>query len=246
MHTKIFLTGVIAFSTLSASLAEGNFGPAWVEGHNYKVVDGQLVDLGPSATPTPTPSPTPTPAPSPTPLQTPQINITVSPTFQNQEVAVTPPAPAPTLQPAPAPATLQSTAVPSSNPWDFIVGVERDLNDHNWRDLAPYLVDGHINYFGHRYATLQYVAHDMKNDSLQYPSSQSTYYPDTFTHEISNEYSPHWTGPMLYDSINVYSVVTERNGRIHRALTRLTVGYTLNNGVLGIYALVMKVLPGNS
>ena len=49
------------------------------------------------------------------------------------------------------------------------------------------------------------------------------------------------TGVIAFDS-----VVTERNGRIHRALTRLTVGYTLNNGVFGIYALVMKVLATNS
>jgi hypothetical protein len=113
----------------------------------------------------------------------------------------------------------------------------RTRNDHNWQDLAPYLADGHVNYFGHRYATVHHIAQDVENDRRQYPSSQATYYPDTFTHEISNEYSPHWNGPMLYDSINVYSVVTERNGRVHRALTRLTVCYTLNNEALGIYAL---------
>jgi hypothetical protein len=55
--------------------------------------------------------------------------------------------------------------------------------------------------------------------------------------------SPHWTGPTLYDSINVYSVVTERNG-VHRAMTRLTGGYTVNNGAPD-YALTMKVLPTN-
>jgi Trypsin-like peptidase domain len=139
----------------------------------------------------------------------------------------------------------QALAPQTGNPWDFIVSVEKNLNEHNWRGLAPYLVDGHVNYFGHRDATLQYIARDMENDRLQYPSSQATYYADTFTHEVSDEYSPHWTGPMLYDSINVYSVVTERSGRVHRALIRLTVGYTLNNGALRIYALVMKVLPAN-
>ena len=144
--------------------------------------------------------------------------------------------------PTPAP---QALAPQTGNPWDFIVSVEKNLNEHNWRGLAPYLVDGHVNYFGHRDATLQYIARDMENDRLQYPSSQATYYADTFTHEVSDEYSPHWTGPMLYDSINVYSVVTERSGRVHRALKRLTVGYTLNNGALRIYALVMKVLPAN-
>ena len=54
-HMKLIFTGLIALSTVAVTFAdEGKFGPAWVEGHNYKVVDGQLVDLGPSATPTPT------------------------------------------------------------------------------------------------------------------------------------------------------------------------------------------------
>lgn len=160
-------------------------------------------------------------------------------------VVVTTPDPTPEYV-APIPAPVAATGVPSRNPWDFIVGVEKDLDNHNWRDLEPYLVGGHVNYFGHRKSAISYIARDMDNDKVQYPSSQVTYYPNTFTHEISNEFSPNWNGPMLYDSINVYSVVSERNGRVHRAMTRLTVGYTLNNGVLGIYALVMKVLPANS
>jgi hypothetical protein len=145
----------------------------------------------------------------------------------------------------PTPVPTSETEIPSADPWEFIVSVEKDLNDHNWRDLASHLVDGHVNYFGHRLATVQYIAHDMESDAVNYPSSRTKYYPDTFTHEISNEYSPHWNGPMIYDSINVYSVITETKGRIHRAMTRLTVGYTVDNGVLGIYALVMKVLPTN-
>ena len=171
-------------------------------------------------------------------------------------LVMTPPpgTPEPTLTPRvprnevtedrPTPVPTPTTEIPSADPWDFIVSVEKDLNDHNW-DLASHLVDGHVNYFGHRLATVQYVAHDMESDAVNYPTSQTKYYPDTFTHEISNEYSPHWNGPMIYDSINVYSVITETNGRIHRAMTSLTVGYTVNNGVLGIYALVMKVLPTN-
>ena len=149
---------------------------------------------------------------------------------------------APKFTPTPVPPAATSE---TANPWDFIVSVDKALSGHNWRALAPYLVDGHVNYFGHRLATIQYIARDLESDAVNYPSSRMEYYPDTFTHEVSNEYSPHWTGPMLYDSINVYSVVTERNGRVHRALTRLTVGYTVNNGVPGIYALVMKVLPAN-
>jgi hypothetical protein len=144
------------------------------------------------------------------------------------------------------PTPVPSAPTAQTNPWDFIVSVDKDLTEHNWRALAPNLVDGHVNYFSHRLATIQYIARDMESDAVNYPSSQMKHYPDTFTHEVSGEYSPHWTGPMLYDSINVYSVVTERNGHVHRAMTRLTVGYTVNDGVLGIYALVMKVLPTNA
>jgi hypothetical protein len=228
---KLFLTALLALSTISLSFADTPI----TEGHSYKVVNGNLVDTtassefqGSATTPTPIPA------------QQPTIIINNNVTTQTQQIEGPPPVP------EPAPAPVQRTEVPSSHPWDFVVGVEKDLNDHNWQGLAPYLADGHVNYFGHRYATVQHIAQDMENDSRQYPSSQATYYADTFTHEISNEYSPHWNGPMLYDSINVYSVVTERNGRVHRALTRLTVGYTLNNGALGIYALVIKVLPTNS
>ena len=158
MHTKTFLTGVIAFSALSASFAEGNFGPAWVEGHNYKVVDGQLVDLGPSSTPTPTPSPTPTPAPSPTPLQTPQINITVSPTFQNQKVAVTPPAPAPTLQPAPAsaPSPADSTAWVQRFAVQFI-----NAGEGNPFDEVSYYANVPVRYFNNGLVSKDFIARDI-------------------------------------------------------------------------------------
>jgi hypothetical protein len=69
-----------------------------------------------------------------------------------------------------------------------------------------------------------------------------TYYPDTLTHEVSNEYSPHWVGPMLYDTISTYTEAREFNGRIHRATTRFTVGYTVVNWVTNIYAMVLKVI----
>jgi hypothetical protein len=130
----------------------------------------------------------------------------------------------------------------SSDAWDFVVAVEKDLNDHNWQGLTPFLANGLLNYFGHRYTSTDYVIRDMQNDAYTYTHSDSTYYPETFSHEVSDEYSHNWIGPMIYDSINVYSVVTERNGRVHRAMTRLSVGYTMNNGVLTIYALALKVL----
>jgi hypothetical protein len=62
---KLIFTALIALCTVAATFAdEGKFGPAWVEGHNYKVVDGRLVDLGPAPTMTPTPAPPPSPTPA--------------------------------------------------------------------------------------------------------------------------------------------------------------------------------------
>jgi hypothetical protein len=52
-----------------------------------------------------------------------------------------------------------------------------------------------------------------------------------------------WSGPMLYDSINVYSEAQERNGKLQKALTRLTVGYIIDSsGRPAIYSLSLKVL----
>jgi hypothetical protein len=48
---------------------------------------------------------------------------------------------------------------------------------------------------------------------------------------------------MLYDSINVYSEALERNGKLHKALTRLTVGYVIDSfGRPAIYSLTLKLL----
>jgi len=153
--------------------------------------------------------------------------------------------PSPNLMKDVSPAPPQTAArFQRGNPWDFIVYVEKSLNEHNWGYFRAYIPpDGQLNYFGHRNATLEYRQRDMENDRKRYTSSKSTYYPQSFTHEISQEYSPRWSGPMLYDSINVYGDITERGGRVHRALTRLTVGYTDNAGRYTIYALVLKVLP---
>jgi hypothetical protein len=125
---------------------------------------------------------------------------------------------------------------------DFILKIQAALNDHDWRTITSFSQDGQVNYFGHRYSSNAYIIRDMENDASTYSWSHSTYYPGTFTHEISNAYSPRWNGPMIYDSINVYSEIQERHGRLHRALTRLTVGYTVEDGVITVYALALKVL----
>jgi hypothetical protein len=47
---------------------------------------------------------------------------------------------------------------------------------------------------------------------------------------------------MIYDSITVYTEALENNGHLHKARTRLTVGYTVQDQHISIYALVLKVL----
>jgi hypothetical protein len=141
------------------------------------------------------------------------------------------PIPTPNLARDGSPAPPQTAAGQRGNPWDFIVYVEKGLNEHNWGSFRAYMPpDGQLNYFAHRNATFEYIQRDMESDRKRYTSSKSTYYPQSFTHEISKEYSPRWSGPMLYDSINVYSEITEHSGRVHRALTRLTVAHTDNAG----------------
>jgi hypothetical protein len=48
---------------------------------------------------------------------------------------------------------------------------------------------------------------------------------------------------MIYDSINTYTEAMERNGKLHKANTRLTVGYVIDSsGHPSIYSLTLKVL----
>jgi len=67
----------------------------------------------------------------------------------------------------------------------------------------------------------------------EYLFAATVLYTQRFTHEVSNEYSEKWVGPMLYDSIDVQT---------ERGWVRFTVGYTLVNGTTSIYALVLKPL----
>ena len=223
---KLVFTGLIALCTVAATFAEkGKFGPAWVEGHNYKVVDGQLVDLGPAPTPTPTPMLTP----SPTPAQ-PTIII-------NNNVINSTPAPMPT----PAPAQQHGGSI-TVQPWDFIVDVWTHYSNYDSAWLTAFTQDELTNYFGQRRAGNYRIIRDMAADSRRYSQWHATYYPETFWRETSNEYSPNWQGPMIYDHIDMQSDVYEAGVRWHHARVRFTVGYTYVNEVLKIYALTYQVL----
>jgi hypothetical protein len=82
---KLFLTALLALSTISVSLADTPI----TEGHSYKVVNGNLVDTTASSEFAGS-APTPTPIPA----QLPTIIINDNVTTQTQQVEVSPPAPA--------------------------------------------------------------------------------------------------------------------------------------------------------
>jgi hypothetical protein len=149
----------------------------------------------------------------------------------------------------------QAQATPSSTPLapssetentaqaSLVIMVNQSIDSHDWKTLTRMTVDGLVNYFGHRHVTNAYIAQDMQNDSRNYQWVHSTIYPNTFSHEVSDQYSSNWSGPMLYDSINVYSEALEQNGKLHKAMTRLTVGYVIDSSQRpAIYSLTLKVL----
>ena len=124
----------------------------------------------------------------------------------------------------------------------FIIALSQAFDNHDWQTITNYTVSGSVNYFGHLRVSNAFIRQDMQGDARTYASDRSTVYPETFTHQVSDEYSSHWDGPMIYDSITVYTEALENNGRLHRARTRLTVGYTVQDQRISIYALVLKVL----
>jgi hypothetical protein len=134
------------------------------------------------------------------------------------------------------------TSTPNRSPASFIIALSRAFDNHDWQTITNYTISGSVNYFGHLRVSNAYIRQDMQGDARTYSSDRSTVYPETFTHEVSDEYSSHWDGPMIYDSITVYTEALENNGRLHRAKTRLTVGYTVQDQHISIYALVLKVL----
>ena len=231
---KLLFTALFALCTVAATFAdEGKFGPAWVEGHNYKVADGQLVDLGPAPTPTPAPASTSAPASTPSPIS---VQPTIVINNNNNVVNSTPPP----LQ-APTPAQQQAGSI-SVQPWDFIVDVWTHYSNYDSAWLTAFTQDELTNYFGQRRAGNYRIIRDMAADSRRYSQWHATYYPETFWRETSNEYSPNWQGPMIYDHIDMQSDVYEAGVRWHHARVRFTVGYTYVNEVLKIYALTYQVL----
>jgi thioredoxin-related protein len=129
------------------------------------------------------------------------------------------------------------TDSPGGRPVDQMQAIINAMANYDWRALQPYFVDGQTNYFGHRHVSVEYIINDMVNDSRQFGRQDWRVYWNTFEHEND--------GDMAYDSVNAYVVIDEPGVRTHRALERLTVGYSWDpNAVHGItiHSLTLKVL----
>jgi thiol-disulfide isomerase/thioredoxin len=126
---------------------------------------------------------------------------------------------------------------PGGRQVDQMQAIITAIANYDWRTLERYFIDGQTNYFGHRHVSLQYIINDIMNDSRQFGRQDWAVYWDTFQHEND--------GDRAYDSVNAYVVVEEPGVRTHRALERLTVGYSSDpeaaHGII-IDSLTLKVL----
>ena len=128
-------------------------------------------------------------------------------------------------------------ASPGGRQVDQMQAIITAMANYDWRTLEPYFIDGQTNYFGHRHVSVQYIINDIVNDSRQFGRQDWSVYWNTFEHENDGE--------MAYDSVNAYVVIEEPGARTHRALERLTIGYSWDpNAVHGItiHSLTLKVL----
>jgi hypothetical protein len=135
-------------------------------------------------------------------------------------------------------------AVQTSEDNSFVNKVLHWISTHNGSSLVRYTVDEHVNYFGGKRMPNAFIEQDV-NDSARvqhvskpleiahaYLFDKQVLNTQNFTHEVSNEYSEHWVGPMLYDSLDVQT---------QKGWVRFTVGYTVAEDTTAIYALVLKI-----
>jgi thioredoxin-related protein len=132
----------------------------------------------------------------------------------------------------------QAANSPGGRQVDQMQAIIIAMANYDWRALEPYFRDGQTNYFGRRNVSVQYIINDIMNDSRQFGRQHWTVYWNTFKHEND--------GDIAYDSVNAYVVIEEPGVRTHRALERLTLGYSWDpNAVHGIiiHSVTLKVLP---
>jgi hypothetical protein len=137
-----------------------------------------------------------------------------------------------------------STAAQTSGDNSFVSKVLHWISTHDGSSLIGYTVDEHVNYFGGTRMPNAFIEQDVNGTphvqhvskpleiAHSYLFDKPVLNTQNFTHEVSNEYSEHWVGPMLYDSLDVQT---------KKGWVRFTVGYTVAEDTTAIYALVLKV-----
>ena len=134
----------------------------------------------------------------------------------------------------PAPQRIpQPTNPPSvaATELDYVLTLTKIFDTWDWAALTQFTADGEIYYFGHRNASDSYIRNDMINDRATYRWSQTV---------TANSSLRTWVDNGLYfDSIEQYTSVMERSGKLHRAHTIFTVGRTSDGK---IYFLDLKVI----
>jgi hypothetical protein len=236
---QVFLTSLFALISFSAFAQTADQQIADLK-NQLEIAKLKAAIAQASATPT-----------APTPTVVINNNLSEKTNSDNVTQQPAPATPVVVIAPAQAPAPTQVVVSPShdlapgempsnNNYLNWTYQVWQAYSAHNSNFITNYTADGQVNYFTHLHTFDPYIIADMANDARHYGRCHNSYNTDSFRHDISNEYSVRWNGPMIYDSITVYQEVWERNGVYHHANVRFTVGYTLPDN--RIYALVMKVL----
>ena len=115
----------------------------------------------------------------------------------------------------------QSSAEPSPHilrrSAEFVLSVNRALNEHDWVTITRYTVDGETNYFGHGKVTNAFIRRDMEGDLKTYRWTRSKPEPATFKTWTANG--------LTYDSIELQAEALEVSGKYHHAHCLFTIGY---------------------
>jgi hypothetical protein len=114
---------------------------------------------------------------------------------------------------------------------DYVLTLTKIFDNWDWAALTQFTADGELYYFGHRNVSDSYIRNDMINDRATYSWSRTVTVNSSLRTWVDNG--------LNFDSIEQYTSVMERSGKLHRAHTIFTVGRA-NDG--RIYFLDLKVI----
>jgi len=119
----------------------------------------------------------------------------------------------------PAPQRIpQPTSPPSvaATELDYVLTLTKIFDTWDWAALTQFTADGELYYFGHRSVSDSYIRNDMINDRATYSWSRTATVNSSLRTWVDNG--------LYFDSIEQYTSVMERSGKLHRAHTIFTVG----------------------